>query len=147
MRTVPALLILAACGATDAGGTIPAYAEMRREGGRCIAQAARPAVIVTETVESADGTTTTTQSIERERTARSFEAVCPETLDETMVATLQRALAARGVYEGRIGGEYDAATTQAVRGYQAATGRPDSGALAVETARFLGLIPTPVPEG
>ncbi|MFC6759366.1 peptidoglycan-binding domain-containing protein [Sulfitobacter porphyrae] len=55
------------------------------------------------------------------------------------MASLQRALSARGLYAQQITGTLDDATRAAVQRYQKPTG-PDSGVLSLETARSLGLI-------
>ena len=68
-----------------------------------------------------------------------FEAPCPETLTPGFIATLQRALYARGYLRGAITGEMDPATTAALRRYQSERGL-DSAQLSLQTARDLGLI-------
>jgi peptidoglycan hydrolase-like protein with peptidoglycan-binding domain len=55
-------------------------------------------------------------------------------------ATLQRALAARGYYDGPVTGVIDAETTRAIRAYQAPLGI-DSATLSLAAARRLGLAP------
>ena len=57
----------------------------------------------------------------------------------SFIASLQRALKARGLYGGAVTGEMDAATEAAVRRYQAASGL-DSAVLSLTAARALGLI-------
>lgn len=78
----------------------------------------------------------------------SFRRVCDTDLPP-LVAALQRALDARGIYQGAITGEMDAATRDAVRRYQADQGL-DSAVLSLAAARQLGLvavdIPRPEPE-
>ena len=68
-----------------------------------------------------------------------FEAPCPGTLTEGFIATLQRALYARGYYRATITGRMDDATGAAVRRYQAERGL-DSAQLSLATAQELGLI-------
>lgn len=68
-----------------------------------------------------------------------FETPCPEVLTPEFVATLQRALSARGLYTQEITGTLDDATRAAVQSYQQPTG-PDSGVLSLDAARGLGLI-------
>lgn len=89
----------------------------------------RPAVFVTSTE----------QRILEDRTEIWFETPCAmDAADPVYVATLQRALAARGHYAGAITGVMDPATVAAVRAYQAPQGL-DSGVLSLAAARQLGL--------
>lgn len=67
-----------------------------------------------------------------------FEVPCPAQLTPELVASVQRALAARGYYAGRITGQLGPATQRAIRRYQAEQGL-DSPSLAVSTARSFGL--------
>ncbi|APE42996.1 peptidoglycan-binding protein [Sulfitobacter alexandrii] len=68
-----------------------------------------------------------------------FETPCPEVLTAEFVSSLQRALSARGLFDGAITGKMDDATRAAVQRYQQESG-PDSGVLSLEAARSLGLI-------
>ncbi|MEO1680136.1 MAG: peptidoglycan-binding domain-containing protein [Pseudomonadota bacterium] len=68
-----------------------------------------------------------------------FETPCAGDLPEDFSASLQRALAARGLYAGPVTGEIDAATRDAVRAYQAPQGL-DSGTLSLAAARQMGLV-------
>ncbi|MBU2960379.1 peptidoglycan-binding protein [Citreicella sp. C3M06] len=72
-----------------------------------------------------------------------FASPCPEDFTTDFVSTLQRALAARGVFHGPVSGMLDAPTTAAIRTWQTERGLP-SGQLSLETARFLGIIATPI---
>lgn len=74
-----------------------------------------------------------------------FETPCPDVLDIEFIATLQRALKARGRYGGEIDGTLGTGTRKAIRTYQAAHGL-DSDVLALDTARQLGLIAYPRPD-
>ena len=85
--------------------------------------------------------TETRQTILRDREALLFPAPCPEAFDADFVATLQRALAARGHYGGEISGALDAATRMAIRAYQRPQGL-DSSVLSMAAARQLGLVDT-----
>ncbi len=67
-----------------------------------------------------------------------FRAPCPEDQTADFIATLQRALKARGIYLEPVTGVADAATASAVRRYQAPLGL-DSPVLALATARALGI--------
>lgn len=68
-----------------------------------------------------------------------FETLCPPLFTAERVATLQRALAARGAYAGTVSGQLDAATQAAIQRFQIPTGL-NSPHLAIATARSLGLI-------
>lgn len=64
---------------------------------------------------------------------------CTSDLSPDLIASLQRALTARGFYAGPPTGEMDRLTQAAIRRYQAENGGPDSGILTVRAARSLGL--------
>jgi len=70
-----------------------------------------------------------------------FRAPCPEDYTLDFVASLQRALTARGYYLLPLTGEMDAGTRDAVRRFQADRGL-DSPRLSLAAARELGLLPT-----
>jgi hypothetical protein len=70
-----------------------------------------------------------------------FKTPCPEALTEDFVATLQRALKARGLYRLPLTGVMDAATSEAVRRYQASRGF-DSPVLTLAATRELGIVAT-----
>jgi hypothetical protein len=76
-----------------------------------------------------------------------FEVPCPGAMNATRIATLQRALDARGLYDGEATGVVDTATKQAIRAWQAARGL-DSATLSLAAARRLGVLPVapPTPE-
>jgi len=73
---------------------------------------------------------------------RLFAVPCPGAMDTDLMAALQRALAVRGLYVGPVNGEYDTATAEAVRRFQAPLGL-DSPVLSLDAARHLGLLPVP----
>ena len=81
----------------------------------------------------------------RERGEITFEAPCPEQMTPEFIASVQRALAARGYFSGNVTGTLDAPTTAAVRAYQAERGL-ESEQLSLETARALGLIAVELPQ-
>jgi peptidoglycan hydrolase-like protein with peptidoglycan-binding domain len=89
----------------------------------------RPAVFRTES----------SQQIVQERGQVWFRAPCIAQQTVAFVATLQRALKARGLYLAPVNGAYDPATAEAVRRYQAMRGF-DSPRLTLTAARELGLI-------
>lgn len=122
--------------------------------GQCWGQEAHPAVVETVTEQvllqppqvRSDGTvaspgvykTETQQRIVQERRELWFRTPCPDEMTEAFVASLQRSLAARGLYAGPVNGRMDRLTRRAVRAYQAPLGL-DSGILALAAARKLGL--------
>lgn len=104
-------------------------------------------VLVRAAEISADGTVKTPpiyqsqsrQAIIRERKETTFEIPCENIMTPEFIATLQRALKARGFYKRPVTGKMDAATRKAVAGYQATLNFP-SGVLSSVAARQLGLI-------
>lgn len=85
--------------------------------------------------------TVTQQKIVRDRQQIWFRTPCPDTLTIDFVATLQRALKARGLFAQPLTGQMDAATRDAIRRYQAPRGI-DSDQLSLGAARDLGLVAT-----
>lgn len=73
---------------------------------------------------------------------RLFAVPCPDLLDADFIASLQRALQARGFYSGPAHGVMDEATGEAVRRYQAPQGL-DSAILSLDAAQQLGLAAVP----
>ncbi|MCH8465944.1 MAG: peptidoglycan-binding protein [Roseinatronobacter sp.] len=69
-----------------------------------------------------------------------FRVPCPEQMTPRFIETLQRALSARGHYDGPITGRTDPATRAAVQQFQRAQGF-NSPILTLETAQRLGLLP------
>ena len=69
-----------------------------------------------------------------------FRVPCPENLTQDFIASLQRALTARGYYSGPITGKADPNTRAAVQEFQRSNGF-NSPILTLETARRLGLAP------
>ncbi|WP_212524454.1 peptidoglycan-binding domain-containing protein [Actibacterium sp. MT2.3-13A] len=139
----------------------PVAAPPGAPGGTCWGRDETPAVIETVTEHvlvkpaelAADGTvrtpatyrTETRQQIVQDRRELWFETPCPPQMDEEFIASLQRALKARGLYRGAVTGRMDRATTRALRRFQAPMGM-DSGVLSMEAARRLGLVAYPRPE-
>lgn len=123
--------------------------------GRCYGRDVAPAVIQTVTVQEVETPATTAedgsvvspatyrshirQEILRERGEVQFETICPPQFTAEFVESLQRALAARGYYNGPISGVLDRATGRAVQDFQRVDG-PDSPLLSLAAARKLGLI-------
>ncbi|MDF1854783.1 peptidoglycan-binding domain-containing protein [Pseudooceanicola sp.] len=122
--------------------------------GTCWGRDATPAVIETMTEQilmqppqiHTDGSvlqpavykTETQQRIVQERREVWFRTPCLPELTPEFVASLQRALEARGHYSGPITGMLDEHTRRAVRAYQKPQGL-DSGILSLAAARKLGL--------
>ncbi|MEO1777486.1 MAG: peptidoglycan-binding domain-containing protein [Pseudomonadota bacterium] len=75
-----------------------------------------------------------------------FEIPCTAVLTPDFVASLQRALQARGYYNGPATGEIDLRTRQAIHRYQRSEGF-DNPTLTVAAARKLGLIAVEQPTG
>lgn len=133
------------------GGTPPAQPE-----GACWDHDTIPAVIetVTQTVlaqaEERDATGRITRpasydSIAHQRMVHERETLwlrtpCPGDLTPDTIATLQRALKARGYFTAPLTGVMDAPTRVAVRRYQADHGL-DTPILTLTAARALGLVP------
>ncbi len=69
-----------------------------------------------------------------------FRVPCPEQVTSEFLGTLQRALAARGYFEGTVTGRSDAETRAAVQAFQRDNGF-NSPILTLETAQRLGLLP------
>lgn len=123
--------------------------------GSCWGQDATPATIETVTEQiliqpaqiNSDGTvvspavykTETHQKIVTEREEIWFETPCRPEWTPEFIASLQRALKARGVYRGPITGHMDSRTRKAIRKFQKPQGL-DSQILSVAAARKLGLI-------
>ncbi len=155
------LPILAVCACTPVATQQPANVLIdmgqieTRSDGRCFAKDISPAVIETVTthelenaeVRDASGAiirpatfrTVSRQQIVRERADIRFETVCPQNYTAERVSTLQRALKARGFYDGAITGTLDRATGFAIQRFQREDG-PDTVLLAIETARKLGVV-------
>jgi hypothetical protein len=104
-------------------------------------------VLVTPEERGADGAITrpavfrteTNQQIVQERGQVWFRAPCIAEQTVEFVATLQRALKARGFYLSPVNGTFDPVTAEALRRYQASRGF-DSPRLTLAAARELGLI-------
>ncbi len=123
--------------------------------GACWQADIKPAVIETVTeqvlatpeVRGPDGAivtaavfrTETSQSIVEPRETVWFRSPCPAEVTTDFVATLQRALKARGLYLLPLTGHLDAPTRSAIRRFQAQRGL-DSDHLSLAAARELGII-------
>jgi len=120
----------------------------------CYAQDVTPAVIETVTehvvvtpaerdeagrvIRPGSFRTHTRQRIVEDRRAIWFETPCAAQDDPAFIASVQRALRARGVYQGPISGVMDRRTRTAIRRFQDPQGL-DSGVLSLAAARLLGL--------
>jgi len=83
----------------------------------------------------------TRQSVVRPRQAIWFPVPCPPEYTPAFIASVQRALKARGLFTAEVTGGIDAATRDAIRRFQAARGL-DSDVLSLSAARALGLSPS-----
>lgn len=101
--------------------------ELRDEAGNVI----RPASYRSETQ----------QRMLHEREEVWFQSPCPEEMTVDFIATLQRALKARGLYLLPLTGEMDAPTREAIRRFQAERGL-DSPVLSLAAAQELGIVAT-----
>lgn len=90
-------------------------------------------------IEPASFRTDTHQRIVQEREEVWFRAPCPQDFTVEFVATLQRALKARGFFLHPVTGMMDATTTESVRRFQVERGL-DSPQLALAAARELGIV-------
>ncbi|WP_102224999.1 peptidoglycan-binding domain-containing protein [Acidimangrovimonas sediminis] len=110
--------------------------------GECWTHTTLPAVIqtTTEHVETAPGvfSTVSHQQIVRQRRKVWFRSPCPAQMTPEFIASLQRALKARGLYTLPLTGRMDAPTRKAVGRYQSSLGL-DSDILSTGAARQLGL--------
>lgn len=127
--------------------------------GTCFARDTTPAIIETVTeqvmvqpaVVRTDGSvqspaafrTVTRQRILRERREVEFETPCNEIMTPQFVASVQRALVARGYYRGAITGVIDPRTIAAIERFQVAQNDVHTGVLTLQTARALGLVALP----
>ncbi len=110
-------------------------------------------VVVTPETRAEDGRvltpatyrTNTRTRIVQDRQEVWFRAPCPADYTLDFVASLQRALKARGYYLLPLTGQMDAGTRDAVRRYQAERGL-DTARLSLAAARELGLLPTALEE-
>jgi len=84
---------------------------------------------------------TTRQRIVQDRDAVWFRAPCPAQMTVDFIATLQRALKARGLYNQPLTGVMDLTTTEAIRRFQTERGL-DSRQLSLAAAKELGLVST-----
>lgn len=92
-------------------------------------------------VQPAAFRTETYQRIVQEREEVWFRSPCPEEMTVAFVATLQRALKARGYYLLPVSGVLDGPTQDAVHRFQIERGL-DSPRLSLATARELGIVAT-----
>jgi len=125
---------------------------------RCFATETTPAIIETTTADilvspakidsggqveqPAVFRTVSTQKITHERQAIRFETLCDSSLTADFIASLQRALKARGHYLGNINGTLDNPTRSAIQSFQRENGF-NSTTLSLQTAKILGLIANP----
>lgn len=144
---------------SDAIGPLAEPATVDAQTGTCFARATTPAIIETVTEQvmvqpatvRSDGTvenpaafrTVTRQQILRERREVEFETPCDRLMTPQFIASVQRALIARGYYRGSINGALDARTTSAIERFQTAQNDVHTGTLTLKTAQTLGLVALP----
>ena len=165
-RWVMVALCLMACQAAEVASPQRAnlaLGQVRRDGdlppdgpaGQCWDRDVTPAIIETQTeqvlvqaevrdlsgaiITPAVFSTETRQRIVQDRAQVWFPAPCAADFTLDFVATLQRALKARGFYLLPLTGVYDTSTMAAVRRYQASRGL-DSPKLSLGAARELGIV-------
>lgn len=92
-----------------------------------------------QVLRAASFRTETQQEIVTPRRETWIEIPCPQMMTPDFIRSVQRALAARGLYHGPVHGAMDRATRLAVQRYQAPLGL-DSGTLTLASARSLGLV-------
>jgi putative peptidoglycan binding protein len=73
-----------------------------------------------------------------------FETPCPPRWTPDFIASVQRALSARGIFGGAVTGTLDASTRTAIRTFQLKDGL-NSAILSTESARALGLVEVDLP--
>lgn len=151
----------AGCQSTLPGAVEPDIIHTRDEAppgaapGTCWGKDITPAVVETVTEQIIlqpaeildDGTvlqaavykTETRQAIIQERKVTWFETPCREVMTPDFVASVQRALKARGLYRGPVTAEMNNRTRAAIRAFQKPEGL-DSGILSLAAARKLGLV-------
>lgn len=162
-----ALLVLAGCDATLAEREEPDLAEALAGApsaaapGTCWSRMITPAVIETVTDQTleppaglppddavtAPGTSKaeTRRATVQERKVTWFEIPCADDLTPDFARSVQRALAARDLYDGPVNGKIDTPTRAAIRRFQKPGGL-DSGILSIAAARKLGLVAVEMPE-
>lgn len=149
LTAMPVLVLLAAC--QPATGPEPGAAPAGATPGTCWHREVTPALIETVTEQRreaapGDGSATparyssvTEQRILRRRSTQWFEIPCAADIGPGFAASLQRALAVRGLYDGPITGRVDGATRDAIRRFQQPLGI-DSAVLSRLAADRLGLV-------
>ncbi|MCK0167772.1 peptidoglycan-binding protein [Jannaschia sp. S6380] len=156
LRTLALVGMLAACSGLPAETAATATGPAGAPPGTCHARGITPAILETVTEQrqeapasrAPDGTvleparfrTVTSTRILRPRSEDWFETPCAlRANDAGFIAQVQRALAARDLYDGEITGVYDGRTRIAVRRYQTPRGL-ESGTLSLASAKALGLV-------
>ena len=154
MRCMPALLclcLLAACVAPEAPPK-PEQLDLQSEvllqtpkarAGECFARERQPALYESIIEQSRRGraqyATKAEQRLLRAPREIWFATPCPAEMTPALIASLQRALMARGLYRGEVNGVMTAQTGAALHAYQSQAGL-GSHKLALATARHLGLL-------
>ena len=157
---ITAAAVLAGCMGTGPDQPIAVTTQPQAaRAGQCWAKDTTPAVIETVTehaqirpeqrdaagniMTQAEFETTTAQRLVQDRKTVWCAAPCPGQRTVSFIASLQRALKARGLYIGAVTGVFDTATGEALRQFQAERGL-DSAVLSLAAARALGLAASPM---
>ena len=98
-----------------------------------------PATGQTVVIEPAIYATETVQKIIRDRKDDWAEVICAEDYNDNFIKSLQRAMAARGLYRGSISGIMDDRTKRAVRNIQKTYG-VNSSEVTLDLAESYGLV-------
>ena len=118
-------------------------AEPQAKAGKCFAHIRQPALFESVIEQSRIGkmqyATKAEQRLLRGPRDIWFATLCKNESTPAFVASLQRALMARGLYRGEVNGAMTPQTEAALRAYQAQAGL-DAPQPAVATARHLGLV-------
>ena len=143
LLTVGALIILVACqtglDSPQVSREANAPQALSLPADACWARDTVPAQLGTVYDTDAQGTRIPRQVQIAPAQERLFAVPCPDQMDADFTASLQRALAVRGLHSGGVTGVYDSATAQAVRLYQAPQGL-DRAILSLQAAQQLGLV-------
>ena len=104
--------------------------------GTCFARSTTPAIIETVTEQVMVQPAPVRSEVE-------FETPCAAVMTPQFIASVQRALIARGYYNGAINGRVDGRTATAIERFQTAQGDVQTSTLTLQTARAIGLVAQP----
>jgi hypothetical protein len=104
--------------------------------GTCFARSTTPAIIETVTEQVMVQPAPVRSEVE-------FETPCAAVMVPQFIASVQRALIARGYYNGAINGRVDGRTATAIERFQTAQGDVQTSTLTLQTTRAIGLVAQP----